>query len=98
MFFLHDKGETQETFKKFARIAQNEFELKIKKVTSDNGGVFKNTQVEEFLDEEGIKYEFSAPYDPPQSGSVERKNNTLIEAARKPMYFWRSDQHGLSCH
>nr|CAD41676.1 OSJNBa0019K04.23 [Oryza sativa Japonica Group] len=37
---------------------------------------------EEFLDEEGIKHEFSAPYDPPQNGIVERKNQTLIEAAR----------------
>jgi hypothetical protein len=31
VFFLSDKGETQETLKKFMRRAQNEFELKIKK-------------------------------------------------------------------
>jgi hypothetical protein len=33
---------------------------------------FKNTQVEDFLDEEGIKYEFSAPYTPQQNGVTER--------------------------
>jgi transposase InsO family protein len=43
VFFLSDKGETQETLKKFMRRAQNEFELKIKKVRSDNGIEFKNT-------------------------------------------------------
>ena len=34
VFFLHDKSEVQETFKKFAKRAQNEFETKIKKVRS----------------------------------------------------------------
>jgi hypothetical protein len=62
--------------------AQNEFELKIKKVRSDNGTKFKNTGVEEFLGEEGIKHEFSVPYTPQQNGLVERKNRTLIEATR----------------
>jgi len=56
--------------------------LKIKNVRSDNGSEFRNTNVEEYLDEEGIKHEFSAPYTPQQNGIVERKNRTLIEAAR----------------
>jgi transposase InsO family protein len=62
VLFLSDKGETQEILKKFMRRAQNEFELKIKKVRSDNRTKFKNTCVEEFLGEEGIKHEFSVPY------------------------------------
>jgi len=33
--FLRDKGETYVIFKKFARRAQNKFEVKIKKVRSD---------------------------------------------------------------
>jgi hypothetical protein len=44
------------------RRAQNEFEMKIKKVKSDNGTEFRKTCVEEFLSEEGIKHEFSVPY------------------------------------
>src|SRR6266540_4745933 len=43
VFFLQDKGEVQETLKKFARRAQNEFEVKIKRIRSDNGTEFKNT-------------------------------------------------------
>jgi transposase InsO family protein len=38
--------------------------LNIKNVRSDNGLEFQNTNVEEFLDEEGIKHKFSAPYTP----------------------------------
>ena len=74
VFFFQDKSEVQETLKKFARRAQNEFEVKIKRIRSDNGSEFKNTSIEEFLDEEGIKHEFSAPYTPQQNGVVERKN------------------------
>jgi transposase InsO family protein len=56
--------------------------LKIKNVRSDNGSEFRTTNVEEFLDEEGIKHEFSAPYTPQQNGIVERKNRMLNEATR----------------
>jgi transposase InsO family protein len=68
--------------KKFLKRAQNEFDAKVKKIRSDNGSEFKNTQVEDYLDQEGIKHEFLAPYTPQQNGVVERKNRTLIESAR----------------
>jgi transposase InsO family protein len=68
--------------KKFLRKAQNEFDIKVKKIRSDNGTEFKNTQVEDFLDEEGIKHEFSAPYTLQQNGVAERKNRTLIKMVR----------------
>jgi transposase InsO family protein len=42
VFFLQDKSETQGTLKHFLRRAQNEFELKVKKIRSDNGTEFKN--------------------------------------------------------
>jgi hypothetical protein len=64
------------------RRAQNEFGLRIKKIRSDNGTKFKNSQIEGFLEEEGIKHEFSSPYTPQQNGLVERKNRTLLDMAR----------------
>jgi transposase InsO family protein len=82
VFFLQDKSETQEVLKKFLRMTQNEFDAKLKKIRSDNDTEFKNTQVEDFLDEEDIKYEFSTPYTLQQNGVAERKNHTLIEMAR----------------
>jgi hypothetical protein len=65
---------------------------------------FKNTQVEDFLDEEGIKHEFSAPYTPQQNGVVERKNHTLIKMARTMLDEYKtSDQFwaeviNMTCH
>jgi transposase InsO family protein len=72
VFFLQDKSETQEVLKKFLRRAQKEFDANVKKIRSDNGTEFKNTQVEDFLDEEGIRHEFLAPYTPQQNGVAGR--------------------------
>jgi transposase InsO family protein len=64
VFFLQEKSQTQETLKEFLRQDQNEFGVRIKKIRSDNGTEFKNSQIEGFLEEEGIKHEFSSPYTP----------------------------------
>jgi transposase InsO family protein len=79
---LQDKSETQEALKMFLKRAQNEFDAKVKKIRSGNGSEYKNTQVEDYLDQEGIKNEFLTPYTPQQNGVTERKNRTLIELAR----------------
>ena len=56
--------------------------MKFKKIRSDNGKEFDNTNIEAYCDEVGIKYEVSATYTPQQNGVVERKNRTLITLAR----------------
>jgi transposase InsO family protein len=71
VFFLQDKSETQVTLKRFLKRAQNKFELKVKKIRSNNGSEFQNLQVEEYIEEEGIKHEFSAPYTSQQNDVVE---------------------------
>jgi hypothetical protein len=76
VFFLYDKCQVQQKVKIFVRRAQKDFDLPIKKVRSDNRTEFKNTVVEEFLDEDGIKHEFSTPYTPQQNSSREKEPNT----------------------
>jgi hypothetical protein len=73
-------------------------------VRSDNGTEFKNTNIEEYLDEEGIGHELSIPYTLQQNGIVERKNRTLIEAARtmlneyKTSYSFWAEAINMACH
>jgi hypothetical protein len=104
VFFLHDKGAVPDTFKKFAKRAQNDIETKIKRIRSDNGTELKNINMEEFLNEEGIGHEFFIAYTPQQNGIVERKNRTLVEAARIMLdeykvldHFW-ADAINTACH
>ena len=67
----------------------------VRAIRSDNGTEFKNQLLNDFCSDKGISRQYSAPRTPQQNGVVERKNRTLIEAARTmlsesrlPMYFW----------
>jgi hypothetical protein len=76
----------------------------VKKIRSDNGSEFKNLQVEEYLEEEGIKHEFSARYTLQQYGVVERKNRSLIDMARTMLGEYKMPERiwleavNTSCH
>ncbi|GJZ47885.1 putative ribonuclease H-like domain-containing protein [Tanacetum coccineum] len=48
----------------------------------DNEGEFKNREMDELCTKKGIKREFSNARTPQQNGVAERRNRTLIEAAR----------------
>jgi hypothetical protein len=50
VFFLHDNSEVASIFKKFAKKAQNYFDCKIKKIESDKGKEFDNTNIHEYCD------------------------------------------------
>nr|GEW58361.1 hypothetical protein [Tanacetum cinerariifolium] len=54
---------------------------------TDNGTEFKNKTLAKFFDEVGITQQFSAARTPQQNGVVERRNRTLVEAARTMLTF-----------
>ncbi|GJY87310.1 retrovirus-related pol polyprotein from transposon TNT 1-94 [Tanacetum coccineum] len=64
------------------RMIENQNDVKVKQIKTDNETKFRNTKLESFYDEKGISQNFSSPYTPKQNGVAERKNKTLIEAAR----------------
>jgi transposase InsO family protein len=82
VFFLHDKANTYDILKKFLARAENEFDLKVKRLRSDNGSEFRNTRVEELCDEKEMKHEFSSKYTLEQNGLIERKSRALIDMVR----------------
>nr|GFC60005.1 retrovirus-related Pol polyprotein from transposon TNT 1-94 [Tanacetum cinerariifolium] len=52
-----------------------------------NGTEFKNKTLAKFFDEVGITQQFSAASTPQQNGVMERRNRTLVEAARTMLTF-----------
>nr|GEV89136.1 hypothetical protein [Tanacetum cinerariifolium] len=95
VFFLATKDETSPIIKTFITGLENQLSLKVKVTISDNGTEFKNNDLNEFCGMKGIKREFSVPRTPKQNSIAERKNSTLIEAARTmltdlllPIPFW----------
>ena len=76
VFFLHDKSEVASCFKKFAKRAQNEFKVKLKKIRSDNRKEFNNTNIEAYCDEVGIKHEVSTTHSSTKWCCREKEPNT----------------------
>ncbi|GKC45146.1 putative ribonuclease H-like domain-containing protein [Tanacetum coccineum] len=95
VFFLATKDETSGILKTFITEIENQLDHKVKVIRSDNGTEFKNSVMNQFYEMKGIKREFSVARTPQQNGVAERKNRTLIEAARTmlvdsklPTTFW----------
>ncbi|GJS25011.1 ribonuclease H-like domain-containing protein [Tanacetum coccineum] len=92
------KGNLDETsviLKSFITEVENLKDHKVKIIRSDNRTEFKNKEMNQFYASKGIKREFSVARTPQQNGVAERKNRTLIEAARTmladsklPTPFW----------
>ncbi|GJR87123.1 putative ribonuclease H-like domain-containing protein [Tanacetum coccineum] len=95
VFFLASKDETSGILKSFITEIENLVDKKVKIIRCDNGTEFKNRVMSEFCEKKGIKREFSVARTPQQNGVAERRNRTLIEAARTmladsklPTTFW----------
>ncbi|GJX36822.1 retrovirus-related pol polyprotein from transposon TNT 1-94, partial [Tanacetum coccineum] len=95
VFFLTTKDETSEILKNFIKEIENLVDKKVKIIRCDNGTEFKNKVMDDFCREKGIRREYSIARTPQQNGVAERRNRTLIEAARTmladsklPTTFW----------
>ncbi|GJZ29454.1 ribonuclease H-like domain-containing protein, partial [Tanacetum coccineum] len=78
-----------------ASCIENLIDLRVKVIRCDNMTEFKNRVMNQFCEMKDIKREFSVARTPQQNGVAERKNRTLIEAARTmladsklPITFW----------
>nr|GEY93567.1 hypothetical protein [Tanacetum cinerariifolium] len=94
-FFLKTKDETSGILRKFITKIENLKDLKVKIIMCDNGGEFRNNEMNDFCSQKGIKREFSNARTLQQNGVAERRNMTLIKAARTmlddaklPVTFW----------
>ncbi|GJY34376.1 retrovirus-related pol polyprotein from transposon TNT 1-94 [Tanacetum coccineum] len=76
------KDETNGILKSFITGVENLIDQRVKVIRCDNGTEFKNKEMNQFYERKCIKREFSVARTPQQNEVAERKNRTLIEAAR----------------
>nr|GFA81086.1 retrovirus-related Pol polyprotein from transposon TNT 1-94 [Tanacetum cinerariifolium] len=95
VFFLHFKDKASDVIISFIMKTQVNLQLLVQRVRTDNGMKFKNKTLAKFFDEVGITQQFSAARTPQQNGVVERRNQTLVKAARTmltfanlPLFLW----------
>ncbi|RVW83923.1 Retrovirus-related Pol polyprotein from transposon TNT 1-94 [Vitis vinifera] len=87
VYFLKNKSDVFETFKKWKAKVETETGLKVKCLRSDNGREYINGGFSEYCATQGIRMEKTILGTPQQNGVTERMNKTLNERARIPIEF-----------
>nr|GFA28396.1 retrovirus-related Pol polyprotein from transposon TNT 1-94 [Tanacetum cinerariifolium] len=89
------KDETPEVLIDFLRLVQRGLQTQVRVVQTDKGMEFLNQTLHAYFAAEGIHHQTSVARTPEQNGVVERRNRTLVEAARTmlsaakvPIFFW----------
>nr|GEY26328.1 retrovirus-related Pol polyprotein from transposon TNT 1-94 [Tanacetum cinerariifolium] len=79
----------------YSRFTWVRLKVPVRRIRTDNGTEFVNQTLRDYYDEVGISHETSVARSPQQNGVVERRNHTLIEAARTmliyaqaPLFLW----------
>lgn len=85
--FLRTKDETPRAIEKFIVQTQRALNASVRFVRTDNGTEFLNKTIDGWFEKIGITHETSVPRSPQQNGVVERRNRTLMEAARTMLIF-----------
>nr|GEZ73770.1 retrotransposon protein, putative, unclassified [Tanacetum cinerariifolium] len=90
--FLRSKDETPTLIIKILKMIQVRLNVPVRRIRTDNETEFVNQTLHDYYEEVGISHETSSPQ---QNGVVERRNHTLIEAARTmliyaqaPLFLW----------
>nr|GFB86541.1 retrovirus-related Pol polyprotein from transposon TNT 1-94 [Tanacetum cinerariifolium] len=93
--FLRSKDETPEFLIDFLRLVQRGLQAQVRVVRTDKGTKFLNQTLHTYFAAEGIQHQTSVNRTPEQNSVVERRNRTLVEAARTmlsaanvPLFFW----------
>ena len=87
IYLMRQKSETFEKFKEFKALVEKQLDKQIKTLRSDCGGEYLLGEFEDFLKEEGIFSQLTAPGTPQQNGVSERRNRTLLDMVRSMMSY-----------
>ncbi|GJW80488.1 putative ribonuclease H-like domain-containing protein [Tanacetum coccineum] len=101
---IYDYNRFSGILKSFITGIKNLVDHKVKVIRCDNGTEFKNREMNQFCEMKGILRQFSVARTPQQNGVAERRNRTLIEAARTmladsklPTTFW-AEAVNIACY
>nr|GEZ05894.1 putative ribonuclease H-like domain-containing protein [Tanacetum cinerariifolium] len=88
--FLRSKDEAPEVIIKFLKRITVLLQSSVIIIRTDNGTEFKNRVLKVYFDSVGITHQMSYVRTPQQNGVLERRNRTLVEAARTMLIFSRA--------
>ncbi|GJU09268.1 retrovirus-related pol polyprotein from transposon TNT 1-94 [Tanacetum coccineum] len=93
-YMVEKEDETPEFIIKFLKQVQVRLNATVRKIRTDNGTKFVNQTLKRYYKDVGITHQTSVARTPQQNDIVERRNQTLVEAARTMLIFLK---HHYSC-
>lgn len=93
VYFMKTKDEVNNCFEEFKVMVENQTNLKIKKIRTDNGGEFCSKDLEKRFRKYGIIHQTTNPYTPEQNGRSERMNRTIVEKAKCLLFEANLEKH-----
>jgi transposase InsO family protein len=95
VYFLKEKSEAIEMFRKFKARVEMEAKQHIQCLRTDRGGEYTSSEFVNLCESNGIKRQLTAAYTPHQNGVSERRNRTIMNMVRSllanknvPKTFW----------
>ncbi|GKF05094.1 retrovirus-related pol polyprotein from transposon TNT 1-94, partial [Tanacetum coccineum] len=85
--FLRSKDEAPDFIIKFLKMIQLRLKVSVRRIRTDNGSEYVNQTLREYYENIGISHEISVARSPRQNGVIERRNRTLIKAARTMLIY-----------
>jgi transposase InsO family protein len=82
IYLIKRKSEVFDCFRNLKGFVENESGRESKCLRLDGGKEYFSGQFNRYLQQMGIRREFSCRYTPEQNGVAERKNRSIVEAAR----------------
>ena len=99
---MKEKSEVFSKFKEYKSLVENQTYRKMKILRSDNDNGFTSKEFKGLCREPGIKRELGTPYNPQQNGVTERKNQTIMGAAKAmfldqdiPIHLWAKESRTI---
>ncbi|GJS13574.1 retrovirus-related pol polyprotein from transposon TNT 1-94 [Tanacetum coccineum] len=90
------KDEVPEFVIKFLKMIQVRLNATVRNIRTDNGTKFVNQTLRAYYEEVRISHQTFVARTPQQNGVVERRNRTLVEAARTMLIFSKAPKPDLS--
>ena len=87
VYLMKRKSEAFEKFKEFRAEVENQLGKCIKVIQSDRGGEYLLGDFKDYLTQNRIVSQLTAPGTPQQNGVAEKKNRTLLEMVRSMMSY-----------
>src|SRR3954469_16406153 len=86
VYFIATKDQAHEKFDEYKNLVENQTGRRIKTLRPDRGGEYVNRNFQQYLRQNGIQHQTTAPYTPQQNGVAERFNRTVIEMSRTMLH------------